>query len=76
MQDRLIYRQNLKFYINESMLKPQFRRVEVINGLYAAIYDEFKGAIHNEKYSNLTPIEKIQRVNQFAEDWLKTRGFM
>lgn len=72
----LIYRKNLKFYINESKIKPQFRKVDVINALYGAIYEEFKGAIHNSKYVNMTPVEKIQQVNIFAEDWLKKRGFL
>jgi hypothetical protein len=73
---QLIYRQNHQFCINKELIKPQFQTLEVINGLYAAIYDEFKGAIQNDKYSKLTPSEKIQRINEFAYAWLTQRGFI
>lgn len=66
----------MKFHINEALIKPEFRQIPVINGLYAAIYEEFKGAIHKDKYSSMTPIEKINEINRFAEDWLKKRGFI
>lgn len=70
----LIYRKNKQFIINRSLLKPEANRTDICNALYAAIYDEFKGASSNKIYSDLTPLELINKLNQFAEKWLTDRG--
>lgn len=71
----LIYRKNRMFCIDQDYIKPGYRTPEVINGLYSAIYTEFKGAVDNWKYKNLTLVDRMQNVNIFAEKWLKNRGF-
>jgi len=70
----LIFRKNRQFIVNVAELKPKAIRVDIINGLYAAIYSEFKGASENNKYKNLTPLELMAKLNEFAYQWLKDRG--
>ena len=72
----LVYKENHKFYINKELLLPEARTTAIINGLYAAIYEEFKGAIQNSKYSKLTPLERLEALNIFANNWAKQRGFI
>lgn len=72
---KVVYRNNHKFHINDQFIKPKFRRIDIINGLYAEIYAEFFGAKDNPKYATLTPIEKIDKVNEFATTWLKQKGY-
>lgn len=72
----LIYRKSKRFVVDDSQIKEEFRTSSVINGLYAALYDEFRGASVNKKYANKTPQEKMELVNQFAYNWLKQRGFI
>jgi hypothetical protein len=74
--DRVVYRHNHRFHINTTRIKSEFRSSSVINGLYAAIYEEFMGASQNEKYKKLTPIEKLDKINEFATKWLEKRGFL
>lgn len=70
----IIYRKNKFFCIDKSKLKPQARKDDVCVALYAAIYTEFAGANYNNDYANLTPLEKLSRVNEFAKKWLQERG--
>lgn len=70
----LIYRKNGKFFIDQSQLKIESRKTEICNALYEAIYKEFMGASENSVYKSLTPLEKMQKLNDFAHDWLKNRG--
>jgi len=70
----LIYRQTNRFIINKAELKPKANTTEIRNALYAAIYDEFSGAVKNPKYRNLTSIEKMNKLNEFANNWLQKRG--
>ncbi len=74
--EQIIFRKNHVFCIDSSKIKPEFRNSSVINGLYAAIYEEFMGAIHNHKYASLTSLEKFKKLNEFAYEWLKKRGFI
>ena len=71
----VILRKNRRFCINQQHIKEEHRTSSVLNGLYAAIYDEFRGAATNKKYVNLTYENRMQEVNNFAENWLKKRGF-
>jgi hypothetical protein len=73
--ENIVIRRNRQFIIDSSKLKPEANRTDVINGLYAAIYDEFKGASKNKVYMKLTPLELIKKLNEFAYKWLKDRGF-
>jgi hypothetical protein len=73
---QIVYRKNSTFCIDETKIKEQFRTSSVINGLYAAIYEEFMGAIHNHKYSSLSSLEKFKKLNEFAYEWLNQRGFI
>lgn len=70
----LIYRQNRLFKIDVAQLVPKARKPEIINALYAALYNEFKGASENDKYSNLTYRERMDCVNNYAQNWLVERG--
>ena len=70
----IFYRENKMFKINTSALSEKAKKTEIINALYAAVYEEFKGAITNFKYKDLTPLEKMNKLNQFAKDWLRKRG--
>lgn len=70
----LIYRKNSRFIVNKSQLAPKANRTDIINALYGAIYTEFFGATQNKTYKNLSNKEKMEKVNQFALDWLKERN--
>lgn len=72
----LIYRQGKLFKINESLLSPQANKVSIKNALYAAIYDEFRGASENPLYMHLTPLDRMQKLNDYASNWLKDRGLI
>ena len=72
--DNLIYRKNKMFIIDKSLLKPKAQREDVYTALYAAIYTEFSGATYNDDYANLTPLEKMRKLNEFAWKWLEQRG--
>ena len=70
---KLFYRQNGMFKIDDKQLKPKLRTPKILNALYAAVYDEFRGAENNPKYSNLNYLERINKLNEFAENWLKEK---
>lgn len=70
----IIYRQGHLFKIDDSLLSKDANTSEIKNSLYAAIYEEFKGAAINPVYKKLTPSEKMQKLNDFAAQWLKDRG--
>ena len=71
----LIYRQGNMFKIDESKLSSAAKNTATKNALYAAVYDEFKGANENPLYKSLSPIEKMNELNQFAENWLKDKVY-
>jgi hypothetical protein len=71
----VINRRNRQFVIDQEYIKPENRTSDVINGLYAAIYEEFAGAQYNIKYEKLTIAERMECLNTFATDWLKARGY-
>ena len=72
---QIIKRRNRLFKIDASLLAPEANKSDTINALYAAIYDEFKGAAYNPNYKNLTPKDRMEKLNEFANSWLKERGF-
>lgn len=72
--ENIIFRQNKMFCIDKDKLSSKAKNTETINALYAAIYTEFSGASKNEQYKNLTPLERLQKVNEFANKWLSQRG--
>lgn len=67
-------RYNHKFVLDAEQLKPTARTIEIINGLYTAVYEEFSGAVYNRKYKDMSVQQRIDKVNEFAENWLKLRG--
>jgi len=71
----VIYRSNKMFSIDNEFIKPEHRNSSVINSLYAAVYDEFKGASRNDKYKKLTYEQRMAKLNEFAEKWLRDKGF-
>lgn len=73
---QLIYRKNKMFCVDKSELSSKAKKEDVISALYAAIYVEFSGANYNEDYKNLTPLEKLEKVNEFANKWLNDRGLL
>jgi hypothetical protein len=74
--EKIIYRQNKLFCIDKSKLKPMAQKNEVIVGLYAAIYSEFVGASKNRQYKDLNGLQKLDKVNEFALNWLSERGLL
>lgn len=73
---KLIYRQNNLFCIDKNKLSEKANKTPIVNSLYAALYEEFKGAAINPRYKKLTPKEKMDKVNEFAHNWLKERGLL
>lgn len=69
----LIYRKNKMFIIDKSQLKPHAQKEDVYQALYAAIYQEFSGANYNQDYSELTALERMNKLNEFARKWLTER---
>lgn len=75
MTKPLIYRQNNLFKINIEQLPLSARRSDIINTLYAYLYLEFRGAEYSEKYANMTYVERMEAVNQYAREWLNKKGY-
>jgi hypothetical protein len=74
--ERVVYRKNKMFCIDKSKLKPEAQKNDIIVALYSAIYTEFSGASLNSDYKDLTSLERFERVNEFANNWLKKRGLI
>lgn len=72
----IIYRQNKMFCIDKSKLSEKARSNDIINALYAAIYTEFIGASKSQYYKDLTPLERLDKVNEYANKWLSERGLV
>lgn len=72
--ENIIYRQNKLFCIDKNKLSQKARKDEIINALYAAIYTEFAGASKNQDYKDLTSLEKLVKINEYAHKWLNERG--
>lgn len=70
------FRKDNQFVINSKLLSERANTPTVINALYAAVYLEFRGAVDNPKYKDLNTLEKMQKLNEFAHNWLKTRGLL
>jgi len=73
--NQIIKRRNRLFKIDTKLLDARANNPATMNALYAAIYDEFKGAVHKPEYKNLTPKDRMEKLNEFANSWLKERGF-
>lgn len=43
---------------------------QVISQLLIAIFYEFRGAVKSEKYKDLTNQEKLDKINDFAKQWI------
>ena len=71
----LIYRQGRMFKINDDLLPPSARNSSVKNALYISLYREFAGANNSDKYKHLTNQQKMQKICDFAENWLKERKY-
>ena len=72
--EKIIYRKNKMFCVDKAKLKPKAQKEDVILALYAAVYEEFSGAVYNKDYADLNPMEKLEKVNEFANAWLSQRG--
>lgn len=64
------------FVIDKSKLKPKALKDDVMIALYAAIYIEFAGAVYNDDYMNLGIVDRLAKVNEFANKWLDERGLL
>lgn len=62
------------FKLDRSQLSSAANKDATVNALYAAIYTEFRGASTNPKYKHLTNLERIDKVNEFVDEWLSKRG--
>ena len=74
--ENIIYRRNKLFCIDKSKIKSQVHKDDACVALYAAIYTEFAGAIYNKDYKDLTSLERLGKVNEFANKWLSERGLI
>jgi hypothetical protein len=74
--EKVIIRKNKLFIIDKSKLKPEARKEEIFNALYAAVYEEFQGADKNPTYKNLNSLDKLEQLNSYAYNWLKQKGFI
>ena len=74
MARSLIYRQNRLFKIDNTQLSVKANTSKVINALYADIYAEFVGANDSDKYKEMTYLQRINAVNDYALKWLQDRG--
>jgi hypothetical protein len=72
----IIYRKSKMFCIDKSKLSKKANNNEIINALYASIYDNFLGAAKNPSYKGLNPKEMLEKVNEYANKWLKSRGLL
>lgn len=73
---QVIYRKNKLFIIDQDVLKPTARKPEILNALYAELYNEFSGANYHPNYEKLTNLERFNKLNEFANTWLKARGYI
>lgn len=73
---QVILRKNKLFTIDAEALKPIARKPDIINALYAELYNEFSGANYNPSYKDLTNLERFNKLNEFANTWLKARGYL
>lgn len=71
----LIYRQDRMFKIDQAQLSPKAKAPSVVNALYADIYTEFLDAQYNPKYMNMSLLERMEAVNDYALNWLTNKGF-
>lgn len=76
MTKKIVTHKNNLFIIEDAQLKPEARKPAIKNALYAAIYTEFIDASKHPNYRNLTVMERLQAVNDFAMAWLKKRGLL
>lgn len=71
----LVYREDKLFKLDESLLPKSAQNVSTINSLYADIYIEFRGASENKKYKSMNLLDRLDAVNQFAINWLNSKGY-
>jgi hypothetical protein len=74
--ENIVYRKNKMFCIDKAKLSQKARKDEIINALYAAIYTEFAGANYNDDYKNLNSLERLTKINEYANKWLSERGLV
>jgi hypothetical protein len=74
--ETIVYRKNKMFCIDKAKLSQKARKDEIINALYAAIYTEFAGANYNDDYKNLNSLERLTKINEYANKWLSERGLV
>jgi hypothetical protein len=73
---KILNKDGAYFKLNKTLLKKFKKRPDIINGLYVAVYEEFKGAIEQPHYSKLTVKQRFEKLNEFAFNWLNKRGFL
>lgn len=72
----ILFKRNGLFTIDETKLAPSGRNNEIKAALYGAVYEEFLGASQNPKYKDLSPLDRFNRLNDFATTWLQDRGLL
>lgn len=72
----LIIRKGKLFSVNKDVLSSKANKSDIINALYFALFQEFAGAVRNDKYKNETNQQKISLMNSFAYNWLKERNLL
>ena len=72
---QIFYRQGKLFKIDLDQINEKAKQTDIINSLYAAVYEEFRGSVEKKEYKNLTNLERLNKLNEFALNWLKQKGF-
>jgi hypothetical protein len=72
---QVILRKNRLFVVNKETIASD-NKEDICNALYAAIYTEFLGASKNPKYKNVPAIDMLQKINEYANEWLSKRGLL
>lgn len=71
---KVIKYKNRTFKVIMNNLHPDAQKTSIVNNLYIAIYNEFYGAATNPKYKNLNILDRLDKVNEFSLNWLKSKG--
>lgn len=71
---QLVKYKNNRFVIIRNNLNEQENKTDIINLLYLAMYKEFFGASENPKYKNLNVLDRLVKINEFANNWLDKKG--
>jgi hypothetical protein len=65
----IIIRRSNKFCIDKTQLSAAANKDDICTALYVAVYDEFMGASEHPNYKDLSNLERLNKLNEFALNW-------